>query len=317
MHAVMKFVAAAAVGFVATAAHAEYPDRPIAVINPNSAGGSTDVGIRTWQPYVEKCLGEGAVLVPSAHPGAASAVGNALLAQSPPDGYTVGAAPLPNLISNRLAKPDLPALDDFVFLGNFVGVRSTLNVLNESQFQTLQDALDYMKASETPVNVAIGGIGADDHLVGLQLQQLVGVELNFIPFGADADSRNALLGKQVDFAFMSNVQAANFSDSIRPLAIAADVRSDLFPDTPTFKETGLELVGGGTHIMIAPKGMPEEAVKKWADCIQTAAHDPLFLEDAKKRNLSLLILTAEETEAFAREQLEILTELWNADPWIE
>ena len=317
MQTLVKLAGVIAIACVATAAHAEYPDRPITVINPNSAGGSTDVGIRTWQPYVEKCLGNGAVLVPQAHPGAASAVGNALLAQSAPDGCTVGAAPLPNLISNRLAKPDLPALDDFVFLGNFVGVRSTLNVLNDSQFKTLQDAIDYMKASSTPVNVAIGGIGADDHLVGLQLQQLIGVTLNFIPFGADADSRNALLGNQVDFAFMSNVQAANFRDSIRPLAIAADDRSDLFPETPTFKENGLNLVGGGTHIMVAPKGIPDDIVKKWADCIQTAAHDPQFLEDAKKRNLSLLILTSEETEAFAREQLEILTELWNTDPWVE
>lgn len=317
MKTILAAAGALAIAMVATAAHAEYPERPIIVINPNSAGGSTDVGIRTWQPYVEKCLGNNAVLVPQAHPGAASAVGNALLAQAAADGYTVGAAPLPNLISNRLAKPDLPSLDQFVYLGNFVGVRSTLNVLNESEFKTLQDAIDYIKSSPTPVNVAIGGIGADDHLVGLQLQQLIGAPLNFIPFGADADSRNALLGRQVDFAFMSNVQAANFQDSIRPLAIAADARSDLFPDTPTFKENGFDLVGGGTHIMVAPAGVPDEIVKKWADCIQATASDPQFLEDAKKRNLSLAIMTAEETRAFAYGQLEALTALWNADPWVK
>lgn len=306
---------AIALGLMSTAAYAEYPEQPIVVVNPNSAGGGTDVGIRTWQPYVEACIG--GTLVPTAFPGAAGAVGNAQLAKAAPDGYTVGAANMPNLVSNNLARPDLPKVEDFVFIGNFVGVRSTISVLNDSKFKNLKEAVEYIKASGTPVNVAMGGVGADDHLVGLQLQKLLGVKLNFIPFGSGADSRNALLGSQVEFAMMSNVEAAGFRDNVRPLAVAADERSDLFPDTPTFKEEGLDVVGGSTHVMAAPAGTPADIVKRWEDCIQTAAKDPKFLEDAKKRNLSLAIMNAQETTDFVKAQQKSLTDLWNAEPWVK
>ncbi|MCV3242500.1 tripartite tricarboxylate transporter substrate binding protein [Mesorhizobium sp. ZC-5] len=317
MRNLLKLAGAMALGLVSTAAFAEYPERPIIVINPNSAGGGTDVGIRTWQPYVEACLGNGAALVPTAMPGAASAVGIEALHKAAPDGYTIGMANMPNLVTNKLSKSEPSIADDFVWIGNVIGVRSTLNVQADSKFKSLKEAIDHIKASSGPINVGMGGIGADDHLVGLQFEKLVGVKLNFIPFGSGADSRNALLGGQVEFAFMSNVEAAGFREEVRPLAVAGEQRTDLFPDTPTFTEEGLELVGGSTHVIGAPKGFPEEALAKWRECIQVAAKDPKFLEDAKKRSLSLNVMTGEETEAFIRSQAKQLEELWASDPWIK
>ena len=317
MHFLLKLAGAAVLSVSATAAFAEYPERPVTVINPNSAGGGTDVGIRTWQPYVQACLGSSASLVPTAMPGAASAVGITALHNATPDGYTIGMANLPNLITNKLSKPEQPSFEDFVWIGNIIGVSSTFNVQAESKFKTLQEAIDYIKASPTPVNVGMGGIGADDHLAGLQLQKLLGAKLNFIPFGSGADSRNALLGGQVEFSLMSNVEAAGFRDAVRPLAVAATTRTELFPDTPTFKEAGLDIVGDSTHVIGAPKGFPEDALAKWRDCVQKAGHDPKFLEDAKKRSLSLNVMTGEETEAFIIQQNKLLSDLWASDPWIK
>ncbi|HWA50486.1 MAG TPA: tripartite tricarboxylate transporter substrate binding protein [Dongiaceae bacterium] len=317
MRVSLTLAGAVALGLLSGAALAEYPERPITVINPNSAGGGTDVGIRTWQPYVEACLGNGAALVPTAMPGAASAVGISALNQAAPDGYTIGMVNMPNLVTNKLAKPEQPSIDDFVYLGNIIGVRSTFNVRKDSKFQTLVEAVEYLKSASGPVNVGMGGIGADDHLAGLQLQKLLGVQMNFIPFGSGADSRNALLGGQVEFSMMSNVEAAGFRDEVRPLAIAADQRSDLFPEVPTFKEQGFDLVGGSTHIIAAKKGFPEEALKKWRDCIQVAGKDPAFIADAQKRSLSLSVMTAEEAENFVRTQQKLLSDLWASDPWIK
>lgn len=317
MKALIRLAGALSLALAGGAALAEYPERPIVVINPNSAGGGTDVGIRTWQPYVEACLGEGASLVPTAMPGAASAVGITALRQAAPDGYTVGSANMPNLVTNRIAKPEQPAVEDFVWIGNVIGVSSTLNVQMDSEIKTLAEAIDHIKAASGPVNIGMGGIGADDHLVGLQFQEMVGKPLNFIPFGSGADSRNALLGGQVEFSLMSNVEAAGFREEVRPLAVAAEARTDLFPDTPTFIEQGLDLVGGSTHVIGAPKGFPEEALAKWRECIQVAANDPKFLEDAKTRNLSLNVMTGEETEAFILAQRKLLEDLWASDPWIK
>ena len=266
---------------------------------------------------MQTCLGGNATLLPTAMPGAASAVGITALHNAAGDGYTIGMANMPNLVTNKLSKPEQPSYEDFVWLGNIIGVSSTLNVQQDSKYKTLQEAIDYIKGSSTPINVGMGGIGADDHLVGLQLQKLLGVKLNFIPFGSGADSRNALLGGQVEFSLMSNVEAAGFRDAVRPLAVASEQRTELFPDTATFKEQGLELVGGSTHVIGAPKGFPDEAVAKWRERIQTAGKDPAFIEDAKKRSLSLNVMTGEETEKFIRDQAKLLSDLWASDPWIK
>jgi tripartite-type tricarboxylate transporter receptor subunit TctC len=313
----MKLAGALALGLVSTAAFAEYPEKPIVVINPNSAGGGTDVGIRTWQPYVEACLGDGATLVPTAMPGAASGVGIAALNAAAPDGYTVGSTNMPNLVTNAISRSDAPSIDEFDYVGNIIGVRSSLNVRMDSEFKTFEEAVEYIKGASGPINVAMGGVGADDHLVGLQLEKALGADFNFIPFGSGADSRNALLGQQVEFAMMSNVEAAGFREEVRPLAIAAAQRSDLFPDTPTLTEKGIDVIGGSDHIISVKKGFPEDALAKWRECVQVAAKDPKFLEDAKTRNLALNVMTAEETEAFVREQDKLLRALWKEDPWIK
>jgi tripartite-type tricarboxylate transporter receptor subunit TctC len=310
-------LAAAAIAALAGPAFAQdYPTTPIVVVNPNSAGGGTDVGIRTWQPYVEACLGNGATLVPTAMPGAAGAIGNTALATAAPDGYTVGSANMPNLVSNWLARPELPKLEDLVYLGSIVGVRSTLNVRSDSPYQTFEEALAYINSASGLINVAMGGIGADDHLVGLQLEKALGVDLNFIPFGSGNDSRNALLGGQVEFAMMSNTESANFGEDVRALAIAAVERSDILPDTPTLGELGYEIVGGSDHVMAAPAGTPEVAVEAWRRCLAEAAANPEFLADAAERSLSLNIMSADEATEFVYAQREILQELWDAEPWV-
>lgn len=309
-------VAVTAAAFALPAAAQDYPTKPIVVVNPNSAGGGTDVGIRTWQPYVEACLGNGATLVPTAMPGAAGAIGNTALATAAPDGYTVGSANMPNLVSNWLARPDLPKVEDLVFLGSIVGVRSTINVRSDSPHQTFEEALAYINSAPGPINVAMGGIGADDHLVGLQLEKALGVDLNFIPFGSGNDSRNALLGGQVEFAMMSNTESAGFGDDVRALAIAAVERSEILPATPTLGELGYDIVGGSDHVMAAPAGSPEVAVEAWRRCLAEAAASPEFLADAAERKLSLNIMSAEEATEFVYSQREILQELWNADPWV-
>jgi tripartite-type tricarboxylate transporter receptor subunit TctC len=250
-------------------------------------------------------------------PGGASAVGITALATAEADGYTVGMVNMPNLVTNSFPRPDSPSIDDFVYIGNIIGVRSSINVQADSEFKSLKDAVEFLESTDGPVNVGMGGVGADDHLVGLQLQSMIDKQINFIPFGSGADSRNALLGGQVDFALMSNVEAAGFREDVRPLAIASEKRSDLWPDTPTFIEQGYEIVGGSDHVIAAPAGFPQEALEAWRTCVAEAAANPEFLADAKERALSLNIMDAAQTEAFVREQAELLRGLWDANPWIK
>lgn len=295
---------------------ADYPERPILFINPNSAGGGTDVGVRSWAPYLEECLGEGASLVVVARPGATGAIGISETARATNDGYTIGSLNMPQLVTNTIAKDMTYDIGSFDYIGNIVGVRSTINVREDSEFETLQDFVDYAKATDEPINVGLGGLGANDHLAGLQFQRLLGEGLTFVPFGDGASSRNALLGEQVDVAFMSNTEAAQFEGEIRPLAVASEAKTPLFPETPTFKEAGFDLVAGSDHVIGAPKGIPEEALTELRNCVAEVAGDPAFLADAEKRAISLNIMDAEETEAFVRQQDQLLRDLWQSNPWV-
>jgi putative tricarboxylic transport membrane protein len=312
----LALAAAFSASVLALPAAAAYPDHPITFINPNSAGGGTDVGVRTWAPYVEKCLGDGATFVITAMPGATGAIGMSEAAKAANDGYTVASLNMPQFVTNQIAKEMPFTVDTFDYIGNIVGVRSVLAVRPDSEFKTLDDFVKFAKATDAPINVGIGGLGADDHLGGLRFEQMIGEDFNFIPFGDGAQSRNALLGQQVEIAFMSNSEAAQFRDEIRPIAIASAERDALYPDTATFKEQGYDMVSGSDHIIGTPKGAPEDALTKLRTCVAQAAADPAFLADAKKRALSLNIMDAAATEAFVRDQERILRELWKTEPWI-
>lgn len=309
--------AATAAAFFAGPAAAEYPDKPITYILGYSPGGGSDVGVRTWAPYAEKCLGNNAAFTVVNMPGASGAIGTAAAEKAPADGYTLTNLNLPQFVTNTISKGQPSDIDKFDYLGTIVGVRSAITVKAGSEFKTLKDFVDYAKGTDTPINVGIGGIGADDHLAGLRFATMIDENFNFVPFGDGASSRAALLGGQILVTFMSNSEAALFKDEVQPLAIAGDERSDLWPDVETFKEAGYDLVAGSDHLIGTPKGAPAEVLTKLRDCIAKVAVDPAFLADAEKRGMALNVMDAAASEAYVREADTIYTELWKQTPWLQ
>lgn len=294
-----------------------YPERPITYIVPYTSGGGSDVGVRTWTPYAATCLGNNASFTVVNMPGATGAIGVAAAEKAAGDGYTLVNLNLPQFVTNPIGKAAEPDIEDFDYLGNIVGVRSVIAVRSDSEFKTLQDFVDHAKRQAGPLNVGIGGLGADDHLAGLRFQNMIGRTLTFIPFGDGASSRNALLGGQVQITFMSNSEAALFKDQVRPLAVAGAQRSDLFPDTPTFREAGYDMIAGSDHVIGTPKGAPPEVLAKLRDCLAKVSADPQFLADAAKRSMSLNVMDAEAAEAFVREADAVYRDLWAKSPWLQ
>ena len=317
MRCSLTVAVATVAGLAAMPAWAEYPERPITYILGYSPGGGSDVGVRTWAPHAEKCLGNGASFAVVNMPGASGAIGTAAAEKAAPDGYTLTNLNLPQFVTNTIAKGAPSDIDKFDYLGTIVGVRSAITVKTGSEFKTLKDFVDHAKSTDEPINVGIGGIGADDHLAGLRFQTMIDENFNFIPFGDGASSRAALLGGQVTITFMSNSEAALFKDEVQPLAIAGETRSDLWPDVPTFKESGYDLVAGSDHLIGTPKGAPPEVLAKLRDCIAKVAADPAFLADAEKRDMALNVMDAAASEAYVREADKIYTELWKETPWIK
>lgn len=305
-----------AVGLIAsTAQAAEYPERAIQLINPNSPGGGTDIGILTWQPHMEKCLGANVAMI--SVPGGTGAVGFTQLATSKADGYTVGSLNMPQFVTNTIVRKAAWSIDSVEYLGSLIGQSPMAVVKKGGQFKTLEDFTKFALASKAPVNVGVGGLGAAAHLVALRYMKLIKANFNFIPFGDGNAARNGILGNHVEITFISDNETQPFKDDLMPLAASGKKRPGAFPDVPTFGELGYDITFANTHIIGAPKGTPAPALAKWRKCINETATSPTFLADIEKRNVALAILTAEEAEAMVRQQEKVFQEMWKEDPWLK
>jgi tripartite-type tricarboxylate transporter receptor subunit TctC len=285
----MSLVAAA--GLFALPAHADYPEAPINFIVPYSPGGGTDIGVRTWQPYMEECLG-GTIVVQN-RPGGGAIVGMAELAKAAPDGYTLGGTNTPNVYTTYISG-DVPwTLDSFVFLGTLVGGRSTIVVRQDSPLQSVADLVEMAKEKDGAINVGMSALGGDDHFMLIQVSKATGLDFTFIPMNDSPTVRNALMGSHIDITAMSHAEAA------------------------TLKEQGHEVVSGSNHVISAPKGIPAEVEEKWSSCLQQVARNPDFVADARKRSVPLVIMNADETRDYIAKDEGFLRALWAEDPWIK
>ena len=313
---VFRTIVAATAILLATAAAAlaAYPERPVTLLIPFSPGGGSDIGARTYQPFLEACLGGTVVILNK--PGAGGELGFAELAKAAPDGYTIGYLNMPNMATAPIVKDAPWTIDSFAYIGNVIGSKVTLSVPKSSDIQNLGDLVARGKESG-PLTLSVSGIGGDDHLMALRFAELAGIEFRVIPFGDGASSRAALMGGQVQVGSMSNSEAALYQDQFRTLGVMDEERTSFLPDVPTFREQSYDVVGGSTQVIGAPAGTPAEIISKWSDCLGQVVKDPAFLEEAKKRALPLAYMTAEEAEAFVRQETEALRALWESDPWIK
>lgn len=310
---IAHFLAAAAC-LVCGPAMADYPERPITFIVPFSAGGNADLGVRTAEPYLEACLG-GKDIVVINKPGAGGAIGFAEIAAASPDGYTIGVINTPNFYSYPIVKETPWQADSFDLLGSLVGSVSTIDVRPDNPIKSLQDFIQFAKKGEKPVVVGVPGIGGGDHLAMLRFADATGVNFTYVPFTDGPLVRNALLGHHIDIAVMSEVNAAEFKTEITPLATARAKRGGLLPDTPTFRESGVDLVASSQHIFAAPAGLPAEIRDKLIGCIDKIVEDPAFLADAKKRSVLLLPMSAAQIKDYVADENAFYKKLWQTTPW--
>ena len=314
----MKFlptlIAAGMVAASATAAFADYPDKPITFIVPYGVGGGADTGVRIAEPFLEKCLG-GEIVVTN-KPGAGGAIGMTELAAAAPDGYTLGSLLTPNLPVGAIATEN-PRFnfDSFDYLSNLVASRVAVSARKGGNYKTIQELLEAAKTN--PVQAAIAQAGADDHLVLLRLMDATGAKFEFIPMVESPLARNAVMGGHVEILGLSVTESANFSDQLETLVVASAERFPGLPEVPTLKELGYDITGGNTFLMGAPKGLPDDIKTKLDDCFQQVGQDADYRKQIAERNLIFTPMNAAEAEAFVRGEFDAIQKLWNSDPWIK
>ncbi len=305
-----------AASLVSTAAFAQYPEKEITVIVPYAAGGGSDIMVRTVAPYIEKYLGGDAHLVVENKTGASGIVGWQALHDADPDGYTIGIITTPSIVTKPIEGKANFTWQDFTLIANMVTDPAALNVKKGSPFTTVAELVDYARENPKVVTMATGNFGGDDHLAGLQLEQMTGVGFTFVPFPGAA-ARNATMGGHVAVGSFNLGEAVNYQDNITILGIMADKRSALAPDVPTLKEQGFDIVASSQRGFAGPKGMPDEAVKALADALTKALDDPDFQKDAANQGVVLDFADAATFAAGLTSFDANMKAIWAKSPWLQ
>ncbi|MCH9808084.1 MAG: tripartite tricarboxylate transporter substrate binding protein [Alphaproteobacteria bacterium] len=289
-------IAAVAVG-AATALAADFPSKPINYIIPFNAGGESDISARFQQSVWEKHTG-GQPVVIQYQAGAGGAQAWSKLNGMEADGHTVMGINLPHTVLQPMIKDVGYQTDDLTPVHYFHYTPNAIFVSKDSKFKTLQDLIDHAKANPGAVTFAGSGSNSANHLAQAQFDQLAGVKTTYIPFTGTGPSVTAVLGNQTMAGFNYAPSGLNQGDAMRMLAVASEERMPAFPDVPTFKELGFDLVGGAYRGVSVPKDTPEEIRKKVSDIVAAINADPEFRKKMEAGGFVLTEVTYDKMEAF-------------------
>lgn len=278
-----RLLALAAVMFTATAALAEYPDKPVTIVVPFAAGGPTDKVARDLGVVLSKGLGNQTVIVDNVG-GAGGTLGATKVAKAAPDGYTVllhhiGMATSPALYR----KLPYNTLNDFEFVGMVNEVPMTLvgrPTLPASNFAELRKWID---ANKGKINLANAGLGAASHLCGLLFQQQLGVEMTTVPYKGTGPAMTDLMGGQVDIMCdqTTNTTQQIEGGKVKAYAVTTPKRlaTPALAKLPTLDESGLKGFNVSIwHGLYAPKGTPKAALDKLNAALRSALKDADFIK---------------------------------------
>ena len=290
----MKFLLSTTLLLVAaTAAQAEYPDKPITVVVPFAAGGPTDKVARDLGDVLRKQLNQ-TIIIENVG-GAGGTLGAAKVAKASPDGYTVllhhiGMSTSPALYR----KLPYDTLADFEYLGMINEVPMTLigrSTLPANNFAELRKWID---ANKGKINLANAGLGAASHLCGLLFQQAVAVDMTTVPYKGTAPAMTDLLGGQVDLMCdqTTNTSQQIESGKVKAFGVTTSKRlsTPALAKLPTLDESGLKGFNVAIwHGMYAPKGTPKAVVDKLNSALRAALKDPEFIK--REEALGAVVIT--------------------------
>ena len=255
-----------------------FPARPVTLIVPWPAGGSTDRHLRALAEIASKHLGQPIIVTNQPGGGGSNGPGNMAL-QAKPDGYTIAQFPMGMLRIPHMQKTAWNPLTDFSFIIGVTGYSFGFVVRSDSPYKTFNDFIDAARKQPGKIDFGSTGTGTSPHLLIEEVSDAAKMELNHIPFKGNADLMQALLGGHV----MSASDATGWdkfvdSGQMRLLVSFGDQRLKRWPNVPTAKELGYKVVANSPYGLVGPKGMDPAVMKTLHDAFKKAMDDPKHLE---------------------------------------
>ncbi len=238
----VRWAACAALACGMGAAQAAYPDKPINLLTPFTAGGTSDILARMIAEHLGKVWGQPVIV--QNKPGATGLIAMSQLIKSEPDGYTlcITSSGTASINPHLFKKPPYDTFKDFTHVTILVDLPFLLVVDKRSPIKTLADYIAKAKAKPGATTLGIAGVGSHQYLAAHQFSAVAGVKLNMIPYKGTAQQLVDLMGGSLD-SMLDNIATQVpmiQTDKVRPLAISTSRRIAQLPDVPTFEESGIQ-----------------------------------------------------------------------------
>jgi tripartite-type tricarboxylate transporter receptor subunit TctC len=251
-----------------------YPARPITLIVPYPAGTATDTTLRAFASAAQKHLGQPFVI--ENKPGAGGTIAPAQMAQSAkPDGYTICQIPLPLFRAPFMRKTTYDPATDFTYIIGLTGYIYGIVVRPDSPWKTFQDLLADAKARPGKITFGTPGANTTQHVTMLQIAKLHGIDWVHVPFKGTPESMSALLGGHLDVSADTTAWGPQVNEGkLRLLVTFGAVRTKSWPNAPTLRDLGIDIVSESPYGLAGPKGMDPTTVKILHDAFHKAMDDP-------------------------------------------
>jgi tripartite-type tricarboxylate transporter receptor subunit TctC len=291
------------------AAQEKYPDRSIQFLIPWAAGGGGTINAQLLQPHFEKAI-QGSIQIMN-KAGGGGTVGWNYLANSPPDGYTVGVVNQSFILTQYTTRSGVSykKLDPLLMV---VDMSGALAVRADAPWKTFKEYVSYAKANPGKVQMGNTGLGANYHVSALGIEMVTGVKFTHVPFKGAGPCITGLLGGHVDSAMaeISSILPFVEAKKFRLLLVGSTERNFAVPEVPCIKEEGYEQVMVGSwYVWVVPKGVPKERAKMLHDAFKAAMDSKEYRDYYKKQGGLVRYMGPRELPAFLEQEDKTLKKI--------
>lgn len=283
-----------------------YPSRPVTLIVPFAAGGSTDVIARVVADAMRGPLGQS--LIVDNRGGAGGSIGTAAIAKAVPDGYTIGMGTASTLAINPAAYKSLPYdVDGLEPVGLIAQVPNAITVNPKLAAKSLADLVALAKAEPGKLTYGSAGSGSVSHLMGEQFKLATDTDIIHVPYRGVGPALNDAVGGQINILFDNLPTSLPLiqDGKLRALAVSSPKRLDVLPDVPTFAELGLaDLDWMAFFGLIAPARTPKPVIDRLNAALGAALADPQVRDTLAKQQAQPQSGAPGDFAALIREQFE-------------
>jgi tripartite-type tricarboxylate transporter receptor subunit TctC len=281
-------------------AQSGYPNRPIKLICPWPAGGSSDQVMRALADATGRVLG--GTMVVENKPGASGMLGPNELVSAKPDGYTLSQLTIGVMRLPHMQKTLFNPLVDFTYIACLTGYTFGMAVRADSPFKSIKDLVTYAKANPGKFTYGSTGNGTTPHLAVEEFALKAGIELQHVPFKGSSDGLQSLLGGHINAHSDATGWAPHVdAGTMRLLATYGSKRTKRWSQVPTLNELGFETVSDSPFGIGAPRGMDPALTKLLDESFKKALEDPQVVASFEKYDQPTIYMGSEEYTRFAQQ----------------